>query len=127
MPRTIITSPEAPEPIGPYSQAIKCGGFLFTAGQIAMEKMSGKIVPGGVEKQTKQVLKNLNAVLKSASMDLQHVVKTTIYLKNMDDFSVVNQIYADFFKGNKPVRTTVEVSRLPGNVLIEMDWVAYQE
>jgi 2-iminobutanoate/2-iminopropanoate deaminase len=121
----IIFSDEAPEPIGPYSQAIQAGEYLFTSGQIALDAQTGKIVSGGVEEQTIQVLKNIEAVLNSANMRLHHVVKTTIYLNNMDNFISVNRIYADYFKDNKPARSTVEVSRLPKDVLVEIDCIAY--
>jgi 2-iminobutanoate/2-iminopropanoate deaminase len=121
----IIYSEEAPEPIGPYSQAIRAGEYLFTSGQIALDAQTGKIVPGGVEEQTSQVLKNITAVLKSANMQRHHVVKTTIYLCSMDDFIPMNRVYADYFKNTKPARSTVEVSRLPKDVLIEIDCVAF--
>jgi 2-iminobutanoate/2-iminopropanoate deaminase len=120
-----IYSKQAPDPIGPYSQAIQVGDFLFTSGQIAIESKTGKIVPGGVEEQTTQVLKNIEAVLKSAGLTMRQVVKTTIYITNMDDFVPVNQIYAAYFKDNKPARSTVEVSRLPKDVRIEIECVAY--
>jgi 2-iminobutanoate/2-iminopropanoate deaminase len=125
MSSNIIYSDQVPDPIGPYSQAIQAGNFLFTSGQIALNKKTGKIVPGGVEEQTMQVLKNLEAVLKSASMTKEHVVKTTLYITNMDNFDSVNQVYAGYFKDNKPARSTIEVNRLPKNVLVEIEFVAY--
>ena len=109
--------------VGPYSQAVIARDFIFTAGQIPLDGKSGQIVEG-IEKQTHQTLANLIEVLKSAGTNLEHVVKTTIYLKNISDFSTVNEIYASYFKTHKPARATVEVSRLPKDVLIEIDAIA---
>ena len=123
----IVYSNQAPDPIGPYSQAVIAGNFLFSSGQIAIDKQTGKIVPGGVEEQTRQVLKNIEAVLKSVNSGLQDIVKVTIYLSDMNDFSIVNQIYTEYFGKTKPARSTVEVNRLPKDVSIEIDCIAYLE
>jgi 2-iminobutanoate/2-iminopropanoate deaminase len=117
----------APAPIGPYSQAVVSNGFIFLSGQIAINPADGKIVEGGVQPQTEQVLQNIKAILESAGSALDKVVKTTIFLKNMADFPVVNEIYATAFSQSLPARSTVEVSRLPKDVLIEIECVAEQK
>lgn len=109
--------------VGPYSQAVIAGDFVFTAGQIPLDGKTEQIVDG-IEKQTHQVFSNLIEVLNSAGTDLKHVVKTTIYLKNIAHFAKVNEIYASYFATHKPVRSTVEVARLPKDVLIEIDVIA---
>ncbi len=119
-----IISENAPAPIGPYSQAIEVNGFIYTSGQIALHPKSGEIVSGKLEEQVHQVIKNLQAVLKAADTDLNKVIKTTIYLANMSDFVKVNEIYGSYFSESKPARSTVEVSCLPKNVLIEIDCIA---
>ena len=124
MHRKIINTKKAPAPIGPYSQAILSGNFIFTSGQIAIDPASGEIITGDIESQTLQVLENLKAVLLSAGGSVNSVLKTTIYLKNMDDFQRVNEIYARYFGHSMPARSTVEVSRLPRTVLIEIDCIA---
>ena len=122
-----IYSHRAPKPIGPYSQAIQFANLLFTSGQIAMDPETSEIVGTDVEAQTEQVLKNLTAVLTAAGATLNSVLKTTIYIKNMDDFPKVNEVYAQFFNKSLPARSTVEVSRLPKNVLVEIDCIAKVE
>jgi 2-iminobutanoate/2-iminopropanoate deaminase len=119
-----INSDKAPAPIGPYSQAIALDNLLFTSGQIAIDPNTGDIIDGDVVAQTRQVLENLKAVLSAAGCTIDSVVKTTIYLKNMDDFTQVNEIYAKYFSDSLPARSTVEVSRLPKNVLVEIDCIA---
>lgn len=121
--KKIITSDQAPEAIGPYSQAIKAGGLIFTSGQIPLD-LSGQVVSGGIEAQTKQVFQNLKAVLTAADLGFNDVVKVTVYLQNMEDFPKFNEIYATCFAEHKPARTTVEVSRLPKDVLVEIDLIA---
>jgi 2-iminobutanoate/2-iminopropanoate deaminase len=127
MTRKIITSSHAPEPIGPYSQAIQFGNLLFTSGQIAIDANTSELILGNIAEQTKQVLKNLSAVLAAGGASPDSVLKTTIYLKNMGDFSVVNEIYSQFFAKALPARSTVEVSRLPKDVLVEIDCIAFVE
>lgn len=119
----VIKTLEAPAAIGPYSQAIKANGFLFVSGQIPLTQ-NGELVGDDIKTQTKQVLKNLKAILKEADLSLKDAVKTTIFLKNMDDFSVVNEIYAQAFKEHKPARSTIEISKLPKDVLIEIELIA---
>jgi 2-iminobutanoate/2-iminopropanoate deaminase len=122
-----IETPDAPLPIGPYSQAIYANGFLFVSGQIPVSPANNQLVDGGIEKQTMQVLQNIKTILESAGSRLNQVVKTTIYLKNMNDFSIVNEVYATFLGESKPARVTVEVSRLPKDVLVEMDCIAIKK
>ncbi|GLO67748.1 RidA family protein [Oceanobacillus kimchii] len=122
--RKAIQTEEAPAAIGPYSQAIQAGDFLYISGQIPINPDSGN-VEEGIENQTKQVLNNLNAILEKAEASFDHAVKFTIYLSSMEDFKVVNEIYGKYLQEPYPARATVEVSRLPKDVLIEMDLVAY--
>ncbi len=122
----IINTAQAPAPVGPYNQAIAANGFLFTAGQIALDPQTMTIVGSGdVEAQTKQVMANLGAVLKEAGVDWQNIVKTTVFLKDMNDFAKVNAIYGQYFdEAIAPARSCVEVARLPKDVLVEIDCVA---
>jgi 2-iminobutanoate/2-iminopropanoate deaminase len=119
-----IISENAPAPIGPYSQAMEVNGFIYTSGQIALDPKSGEIVSEAVDAQVHQVIKNLQAVLNAAGSGLDKVVKTTIFLANMADFRKVNEVYASYFNESKPARSTVEVSCLPKNVLVEIDCIA---
>jgi len=119
----IIQTENAPAAIGPYSQAVKTGGMVYTSGQIAITP-EGELVERDIKKQTHQVLTNLQNVLLEANSSLDKVIKVTIYLENMDDFGVVNVIYADYFGEHKPARSTVAVRTLPKNVLVEMDVIA---
>jgi 2-iminobutanoate/2-iminopropanoate deaminase len=116
----------APKALGPYSQAIVAGGMIYCAGQIPLDPASGNIVPGGVAEQTHQVLKNLRAVLKAAGSDLDRAVKTTVFIKNMNDFAAMNEVYGrpEYFGAHPPARSTVEVARLPRDVLVEIEVVA---
>jgi 2-iminobutanoate/2-iminopropanoate deaminase len=122
--REIIQTSSAPGPIGPYSQAIRAGGFIFLSGQIALDPASGAVVAGGVSEQTRQVMRNLAAVLAAAGSGLDRVVKTTIFLRSLEDFAEVNRVYAEYLGEAKPARATVEVSRLPKDVLVEIEAVA---
>ena len=119
----IISTPDAAQAIGPYSQAIKAGGLIFTSGQIAL-KPGGEFVAGGVEAQARQVLQNLTAILKEAGATLQDAVKTTIFLADMGDFAAVNEIYAAAFGAHKPARSTVQVAKLPKGALVEIEVIA---
>lgn len=120
----IVKTNGAPQAIGPYSQAVKSGGFVFCSGQIAL-RPDGSLVDGDVKEQIIQVMANLEAVLKASGTDFDKVVKTTIFLKNIGDFAVVNEIYGNYFLGeNKPARATVEVSNLPKGVAVEIDCIA---
>jgi len=121
MKKEILTT-QAPAPIGPYSQAIETGSMVFCSGQIPLDPSTGTVVgEGNVEAQTTQVMKNIKAVLTQANLDFSNVVKTTIFLKNMGDFPKVNAIYAESFKAPFPARSTVEVARLPKDVLVEIE------
>jgi len=119
----IVSTTDAPQAIGPYSQAIVVNDMVFTSGQIAL-RPDGSFVEGDVEAQTTQVLENLKAVLKEAGSGLKKVVKTTIFLANMDDFAKVNEVYGTFFKEHKPARSTVGVKTLPKNALVEIEAIA---
>lgn len=118
-----LTSSNVPAAIGPYSQAVKTGGFIYTSGQIALMK-NGEMVEADIKKQTIQVLTNLKHILEENNSSIEQVVKVTIYLSDMNDFGIVNVIYADFFGDHKPARSTVAVKGLPKNSMIEMDCVA---
>lgn len=121
--KKIIKTSNAPKVAGPYSQAIYINNFIFCSGQIGINPKTNEVVEG-IEKQTVQVLNNIKSVLKAAYSDMDHVVKTTIYLSDMNTYQTVNELYGKYFIDNKPARTTVEVSRLPKNALIEIDAIA---
>lgn len=123
--RDVISTPAAPAAIGPYSQAIRAGDFLFVSGQIPLDPSTGALVGGDVQAQTRRVLENLSAILRAAGASLEHVVKTTVYLADMADFPTMNEVYATFFTSAAPARATVQVSRLPRDVRVEIDAVAY--
>lgn len=124
MANTVVYSPNAPEPIGPYSQAIQAGNTLFVSGQIAIQRSSGNLVTGNIHDETTQVMVNLSEVLKAAGLGFQDVVKCTIFLKDMNNFPMVNEIYGQYFAENPPARETVEVSRLPKDVNVEISCIA---
>ena len=124
MNKEIISTAKAPQAIGPYSQAVKVGRFVHTAGQIAIDPKTSQIVEGDVTAQAEQVMKNLQAVLAAAGTSLENVVKTTIFLRYMKDFSAVNEVYGKFFSEGKPARSTVAVSALPLQALLEIEVVA---
>jgi len=125
MKKTINTT-NAPQAIGPYSQAISIQNLLFISGQIPTNPQTGEIVPGGTSEEAHQVMKNLKAILEEAGSSFSKVVKTSIFLKNMDDFGVVNEIYASYFEeGNYPARETVQVAKLPKDVNVEISMIAY--
>ena len=119
-----IETGRAPAPIGPYSQAIRAGGFVFLSGQIPLDPATGAIVAGDISAQTRQVLKNLSAVLEAAGSSLAKVVKTSVFLKNLDDFASFNSVYAEFLGEARPARSTVQAARLPKEVLVEIDVIA---
>ncbi len=122
--REVIATRNAPQAIGPYSQAIKANGFVFISGQICIDPATGQLIGGDVAAQTERVLENLSAVLAAAGSGLDRVVRTTVFLKSMGDFASMNEVYARFFPRTPPARSTVEVSRLPKDVLVEIDVVA---
>lgn len=127
MKKEIISTDKAPKAIGPYSQAVKYGNLIFCSGQIPVDPLSGEIVENNIEKQTERVLKNLEAILISCNSSLKNVLKTTVFLKNMEDFQGMNKIYEEFFKENYPARSTVEVKKLPKDVLVEIEAIAFVE
>jgi len=122
--RTIISTSKAPKAIGPYSQSIEVNGFIYTSGQIPVNAQTGNIAEGGIKEQTKQVFENLESVLKAAGSNLGKVIKTTCFLQSMNDFAAMNEVYASFFTSDFPARSTVEVARLPKEVLIEIEAIA---
>jgi 2-iminobutanoate/2-iminopropanoate deaminase len=122
--RTVVRTPEAPQAIGPYSQAVKANGFVFISGQIAIDPPTGNIIGGSVAEQTERVMENLGAILAAAGSGYDRVVRTTVFLKSMSDFATLNEIYARYFAENPPARSTVEVARLPKDVLVEIDVIA---
>jgi 2-iminobutanoate/2-iminopropanoate deaminase len=122
--KKIIKTAKAPAPVGPYNQAIISGSFVFTAGQIAIDPKTGNLEPDDIKIQTKRVIENLRAVLQASGSDLADVVKTTVFLKNMNDFALMNEVYAQYFSENSPARSAIEVARLPKDVLIEMECIA---
>lgn len=124
MAKSVVYSASAPEPIGPYSQAVQVGNMLFMSGQVAIQKSTGNIITSSIEEETAQVMQNLADVLAAAGMDFSHVVKSTIFLKDMNNFPKVNEIYGKHFPQNPPARETVEVSRLPKDVNVEISCIA---
>ena len=122
--REIIQTDQAPHAIGPYSQAIKTNGLVFASGQIPTDPGTGQFVQGGIEEQTEQVLKNLAAVLKAAGSGLDRVVKTTVFLADMQEFGAMNEVYGKFFKEDPPARATVEAARLPRDARVEIEAIA---
>lgn len=116
-----VLTQSAPAPIGPYSQAIRAGQFLYCSGQIPLDPASGQVTSPEIQAQTQRVMENVKAVVEAAGLTLDHVVKTTIFLKNMGDFPKVNEVYGTYFKGVPPARSTVEVARLPKDVLVEVE------
>lgn len=119
-----ITTEKAPQAIGPYSQAVKANGFVYVSGQIPIDPASGQLLTGSLTEQTRQVMTNIASILESAGASLDTVLKTTIYLKDMNDFDEVNKVYGEFFPNHKPARATVQVARLPKDVSIEVDAIA---
>jgi 2-iminobutanoate/2-iminopropanoate deaminase len=124
MSREIVQSDKAPKAIGPYAQAIRANGFVYTAGQIAVTPESGEIVDGGIKAQTRQVFENLAAVLQAAGTSVDQAVKATVFLRYMSDFAAMNEVYAEYLGGAKPARSTVAVGELPRGALVEIDLVA---
>lgn len=122
--KTIISIPGAPAPIGPYSQAVRAGNMVFISGQIAIDPNSGVYNPSDVVSETRQVMANLGALLKAAGLDFSHVVKASIFLADMNDFSMVNEVYASFFEKDFPARETVQVSVLPKHATVEISMIA---
>jgi 2-iminobutanoate/2-iminopropanoate deaminase len=124
MSKNVIYSVHAPEPIGPYSQAIQAGNLLFVSGQVAIQKTTGNIITSSIQEETHQVMKNLGEILNAAGFDFSHVAKCTIFLKDMNNFPKVNDVYGSYFQKEPPARETVEVSRLPKDVNVEISCIA---
>ncbi|HWQ60795.1 MAG TPA: RidA family protein [Negativicutes bacterium] len=122
--KTIIATNQAPQAIGPYSQAVKANGFLFLSGQIPLDPVTGQMVYGGIAMQTNQVLTNIKAVLAAEGLTLAQVVKTTVFLQSMDDFAAMNKVYGEYFPAEPPARSTVQVGRLPKDAEVEIEVVA---
>ena len=120
----MIATKDAPQAIGPYSQAIRASGFVFVSGQVAIDSSTQQVISGDVAAQTDRVLKNLSAILKAAGSGLEKVVRSTVFLKNMGDFAAMNEVYGRYFSTAPPTRSTVEVARLPKDVLVEVDVIA---
>jgi 2-iminobutanoate/2-iminopropanoate deaminase len=123
-PKKTVQTETAPKALGPYAQAIVAGGMVYCAGQIPLDPASGNIVAGGIAEQTHQVLKNLDAVLKSVGSSLHKAVKTTVFIKDMNNFAAMNEVYAGYFGAEPPARSTIEVARLPRDVMVEIEVVA---
>lgn len=122
--KQVILTDRGPKPIGPYSQAVRTNGFLFVSGQVALDPKSGELVGADVRQQTERVLDNLKAILEAAGVSLNHVVKTTVFLKDMNDFAAMNETYARYFTAAAPARSTVQAARLPKDALVEIDVIA---
>lgn len=123
--KEVLNTAQAPAPIGPYNQAIKAGNLLFVSGQIALVPGTGELITHSIEAEATQVMENIRAILQNAGLGFEHVVKTTIFLRTMDDFSAVNQVYGQYFERDYPARETVAVAGLPRNVHIEISVTAY--
>lgn len=123
--KTAISTPDAPGAIGPYSQAIRAGDFLFVSGQIPLDPATGALIQGDIAAQTHRVLRNLAAILEAAGASFHHVVKTTVYLADMSEFAAMNEVYGTYFPAPAPARATVQAARLPRDVRVEIDLIAY--
>jgi 2-iminobutanoate/2-iminopropanoate deaminase len=124
--REVISTKDAPQAIGPYSQAIKANGFVFVSGQVAIDPATQQVIEGDVAAQTDRVLRNLSEILEAAASGLGKVVRSTVFLKNMSDFAAMNAVYGKYFSTTPPARSTVEVARLPKDVLVEIDVIALE-
>jgi 2-iminobutanoate/2-iminopropanoate deaminase len=122
--RDVILTERGPKPIGPYSQAIRANGFLYVSGQVALDPKTGEMTGTGIGQQTERVLENVKGILEAAGSNLHHVLKTTVFLKDMNDFTAMNEVYAKYFTSAPPARSTVQVSRLPKDALVEIEVIA---
>jgi 2-iminobutanoate/2-iminopropanoate deaminase len=122
--KNVVVTDRGPKPIGPYSQAIKANGFIYLSGQVALDPQTGELVGSDIRQQTERVLENIKGILEAAGANLHHVIKTTVFLKDMNDFSGMNETYARYFTAAPPARSTVQVSRLPKDALVEIEVIA---
>ena len=122
--KEIVTTDRGPKPIGPYSQAVKTSGFLFLSGQVALDPKTGDLTGTDVRQQTERVMENIKGILEAAGFNLHHVIKTTVFLKDMNDFPAMNEVYGRYFTSAPPARSTVQVARLPKDALVEIEVVA---
>ena len=122
--KQVIKTDKAPKPIGPYSAGVRAGNLIFTAGQIGLDPLTGEVVPGGIQAETRQVFRNLQGILEAAGSSLQGIVKTTVFLRDMNDFAQMNAVYTEFFSQDYPARSTVQVSALPKGVAVEIEAIA---
>ena len=122
--KDVVLTERGPKPIGPYSQAIKSNGFLFASGQIAFDPKTGEMVGGDIRQQTERVLENVKAIVEAGGVNLSHIVKTTVFLKDMNDFAAMNEVYARYFTAAPPARSTVQAARLPKDALVEIEVIA---
>jgi 2-iminobutanoate/2-iminopropanoate deaminase len=122
--KNVVTTDRGPKPIGPYSQAIKANGFVYLSGQVALDPKTGEMVGADIRQQTERVFENIKGILEAAGATFHHVIKTTVFLKEMNDFTAMNEVYARFFTAAPPTRSTVQVSRLPKDALVEIEVIA---
>jgi len=122
--KDVVLTEKGPKPIGPYSQAIKSGGFLFASGQVALDPRSNEFLAGDIRQQTERVLENVKAILEAGGANMHHVAKTTVFLKDMNDFAAMNEVYGKYFTSAPPARSTVQVARLPKDALVEIEVIA---
>ena len=123
--KDIVLTDRGPKPIGPYSQAVKSNGFVFVSGQVGFDPATGQFVPGEIQEQTARVMENLKAILEASGASFSHVVKTTVFLRDMNDFTAMNEVYAKYFTAAPPARSTVQAARLPKDALVEIDVIAF--
>ncbi len=123
--RDTVATPAAPKAIGPYSQAVRAGGFLYVSGQVGLDPVTGTLVEGGIVGETRRVMQNISAILEAAGASFDHVVRSTVFLASLDDFPAMNEVYGGFFSTPAPARATVEAARLPRNAKVEIDVVAW--
>jgi 2-iminobutanoate/2-iminopropanoate deaminase len=122
--KDIVLTDKAPKPIGPYSQAVKCNGFLFASGQVALDPRTNEFTAGDIRQQTERIMENIKGLLEASGANLHHVVKTTVFLKDMNDFAAMNEVYGKYFTAAPPARSTVQVARLPKDALVEIEVIA---
>jgi 2-iminobutanoate/2-iminopropanoate deaminase len=122
--KDVVLTDKGPQPIGPYSQAIKSGGFLFASGQVALDPRSNEFLSGDIRQQTERALENIKGILEAGGVNLHHIVKTSVFLKDMNDFAAMNEVYGKYFTSAPPARSTVQVARLPKDALVEIEVIA---